>query len=155
MICIIALIVLAILSIFSAKYRSGAKEAFNCVFRRVTLRKCDTGFDRKMKLKITGKLMNKYPSLSRVVYRHFEAISWIFTIILFVSLAFSVMGVYNLMVYGTCDPENPQNCPIGETMYSPYTGEEICECGFNTDECKVEDFKACGVDCNCLEERCT
>ncbi|MFH1751571.1 MAG: hypothetical protein ABH821_01380, partial [archaeon] len=59
MICIIALVVLAVLSVFSARYRPYAREAFNCVFRRLTLRKCNTSFDKKMKMKISSRLATK------------------------------------------------------------------------------------------------
>ena len=59
MFCIVAFIVLSIISIFSVSHRALAKEAFDCVFRRVTLRPCNTGFQEKMKAQITGKLLMK------------------------------------------------------------------------------------------------
>jgi hypothetical protein len=37
MICLIALVVFGIMSIFSVGFRPLAKESFNCVFRRLTL----------------------------------------------------------------------------------------------------------------------
>ena len=48
MFCIVAFVVLGIMGIFSATNRGLAKEAFDCVLRRVTLRPCTTGFDQKM-----------------------------------------------------------------------------------------------------------
>ncbi len=42
MICIFAFFVFAFLAIFSVTYRPLAKEAFECVFRRITLRPCET-----------------------------------------------------------------------------------------------------------------
>ena len=59
MFCLIALIIFSILGIFSATHRQLAKEALDCVFRRVTLRPCNTGFDKKVKGKVIGKLLNK------------------------------------------------------------------------------------------------
>ncbi len=103
MICLIALFVFAVLSVFSAKYRDYFREALNCIFRRATLRKCDTGFDKKMKAKIVGRLMKGNPKIAAGVFRHFEAISWFFTILLFTSMAYSVDGLYNYAVYGNCD----------------------------------------------------
>ncbi len=67
MFCLIALIVFSILGIFSATHRKLAKEAFDCVFRRITLRPCNTGFDQKIKGKIIGKLLNKSPKLAKGV----------------------------------------------------------------------------------------
>ena len=54
MFCIAAFIILALISIFSARYRKLAKKAWSCTLRRVTLRPCDTSFkeETKNKLKI-------------------------------------------------------------------------------------------------------
>lgn len=109
MICLIALVAFGVLGIFSARYRALAKEAFNCVFRRVTLRKCDTGFDTKMKSRITGRLI-AYPRAARFVYRNFEAISWAFTILMIGSLALSAHGIYNYLAYGNCNGEQGGFC---------------------------------------------
>jgi hypothetical protein len=102
-ICIVALVVLSILSIFSARYRAPAKEAFRCVFRMITFRPCDVHLETKIKTKVTSKLMFA-PSLARFFYKYFKPISWIFTILFFVSLGYSAYGIYNLIVYGTCSP---------------------------------------------------
>lgn len=109
MICLIALVAFGVLGIFSAKYRALAKEAFNCVFRRVTLRKCDTGFDTKMKSRITGRLI-AHPRVARFVYRNFEGISWALTIAMIASLALSAQGVYNYLTYGNCNGQQGGFC---------------------------------------------
>ena len=102
--CLVALLVLAILSLFSAKYRSWAKEALDCVTRRLTLRPCRTGFDEKVRATITSALMKRHMGLARFAQKNFEAISWLFTIVMFVSLAYTAYGLYNLATVGTCDP---------------------------------------------------
>jgi len=104
-ICIVALIVLSILSIFSAKYRNPAKEAFRCVYRMATFRPCDVHLETKIKTKLTSKLMF-VPSLARFFYKYFKPVSWIFTIAFFASLIYSAYGIYNLIVYGSCSPGN-------------------------------------------------
>jgi thiol-disulfide isomerase/thioredoxin len=108
--CLIALVVLAVLSLFSAKYRKWAKEAFDCVARRLTFRACTTSFNEKVRATITSALMKRHMGLARFAHKHFEAISWVFTIIMFVSLAYTAYGFYNLATVGTCDPSNPENC---------------------------------------------
>lgn len=110
MICLIALVVFGILGIFSARYRNIAKEAFNCVFRRITLRRCETGFDRRMKAKITGKLMARSPKAAGIVHRHFEAISWAFTILMIASMVLSLQAVYNYAAYGNCNGKQGGFC---------------------------------------------
>ncbi len=165
MICFIALIVFALLGVFSAKYKDYAKEAFDCVFRRITLRKCETSFDKKMKMKLTGKIMKRNPKIGGIVFKHFEVISWIFTLIMILSLVYSAIGIYNFVVYDNCEgPDAIEPCvynEIGEltnkmnnpSCESQYCAEYGCDC---TDEtCNTEnDFEACDGNCDCIEEVC-
>ncbi len=141
--CIIALFVFAVLGLFSAKYRSLAKEAFNCVFRLVTLRPCDTGFDKKMKMKLVGKLMTTNKNLAGFVFKHFEALSWVFTILFFASLIITAQGIYNLVVYGTCDPVNNM------CILAPHKPECNCVEGIPCNP-KVP----CGPGCTCVNDTC-
>jgi protein-disulfide isomerase len=128
MICLIALVVFGILGLFSARYRTVAREAFDCVFRRITLRKCTTGLDKRLKSQITGKLMKKHPGFAKGVYRHFEMISWAFTVVLIASLSYSVYSVANLAVFGNCyGPE-----PTGFCIFDPFIS------GGQEGECTVE-----------------
>lgn len=106
MICIIALIVFSIMGIFSATHRALAKEALDCVFRRITLRPCNTGFKEKIKSKILGGLLNKSVFMARLVNKHFEIFSWIFFILMITSTFWTVKGVYNYYLYGSCNGLN-------------------------------------------------
>jgi len=110
--CLVALVVFAVLAVFSARYRPLALEAFECVARRVTLRPCETRLDQRIKAKVLSKILDKSPKAAAFINRHFEIISWAFTIIFFVSLAYSLLAVYNLYFFGTCTPENPGACVI-------------------------------------------
>ncbi len=125
MICFIALIVFGILGIFSVAYRKLAAEAFDCVFRKMSFRKCDSRFDERIKSGITGKLMDKSPKAAKFVYRHFETMSWIFTILLIASFAYSAYSLYNVAVYGNCYGANDrgQFCPFDP---STYTQQQQC-----------------------------
>jgi hypothetical protein len=120
-VCFIALFVFGFLAIFSARYRPFAKEAFNCVFKRMTLRKCDTGFDKKLKAKITARLMRRNQKFGAAVYKNFELISWFFTLVLIASLAYSAISIYNIVVYNNCNGPNSGYCPITGT------NETICQ----------------------------
>lgn len=114
-ICIVALVIFSFLSIFSARYRPLAKDAFKCVYRMVTLRPCDVQLETKIKSKVTSKLMI-VPSLARFFYRYFRYISWAFTISFFASLAYSAYGIFNLLTIGRCDPGSPY-CEITSFLY--------------------------------------
>lgn len=141
MICVIALVVFGVLGIFSAKYRDYFKEALSCVARRATLRPCNTAFDVKMKAKITAKLMKISPPVAGVTHRHFEAISWFFMITLFISMGYTAYGLYNLAVFGTCDPAHPENC-----FFNPGGGKNTT--------CDVSNFTITGSFIEFVGEGC-
>ena len=162
MICLIALVVFGILGIFSAKYRSIAKEAFNCVFRRMTLRTCETGFDQKMRIQIVGKLMTRSTMAARFVNTRFEMISWFFTILMIVSFAYSAQAVYNYSVYGSCDPHGGV-CVFNEltgnadtvTCGSQHCADEGCSCGGKEENCTAaNNYLACAGNCTCNKTVC-
>ena len=150
MICVIAMVVFGILAIFSASYRPVAKEAFDCVFRRITLRKCESGLDTRMKSKIVGKLMIRSPGFARQVYVHFEKISWFFVILFFVSLFLAGQGVYNIILYNNCngpgvDGELPEYCIVTGNGGEPH--EEVVEC--EDPKCTDGVCEECGTECEC------
>lgn len=137
-ICLLALVILGILSVFSARYRKWAREALDCVSRRVILRPCKTGFNQKVRAKITSKLMGKSTGLARFTHKHFEALSWVFTVMLFVSLVVTAVSAYNLAVYGSCDPGS------GACVFNP-GAEEICG-NPNCTGCGTTEI-SCGPEC--------
>lgn len=104
--CIIALIIFGILGIFSATHRALAKEAFDCVFRRITFRPCNTGFQEKIKGKILSRLITHSTFLAKMVNKHYEILSWIFFILMMGSMIWVLRGGYNFYVYGSCNGLN-------------------------------------------------
>ena len=144
MICLIAMIVFGIMAIFSASHRPIAKEAFDCVFRRITLRKCQSGLDVKLKSKLVGTLMRKNSGLAKPVYKYFEVVSWLFVVLFFVSLFFSAQAVYNLAIYDNCNGPNadPETCIFTPNAEPVDCGDPLCDSG----QCEI-----CGDDCSCGE----
>jgi len=113
--CIIAFFAFALMSVFSAKYRPLAKEAFGCVFRTVTLKPCDTGMDERIKAEMVSGAMKVSPHIARAVNSHYTLISWAFVLITFASFAYSAYGLYNFYFYGNCDgPQSVQACIIND-----------------------------------------
>jgi len=104
--CLIALIVFGIMGIFSASHRALAKEAFSCVFNRITLRPCNSGFKEKIKDKILSKLINRSIFLTKIVNKHYEILSWIFFVLMVGSTVWVLHGAYNFYVYGSCNGLN-------------------------------------------------
>jgi protein-disulfide isomerase len=132
MICIIALFVFGIMGIFSATHRRIAKEALDCVFRRVTFRPCTTGLDKRLRAELTGHLLKKNPKFAKWVYARFEIISWAVFIIFIVSTVFAAIGIYNFTVYGDCNGPNQSGfCP-----FNPGVGQ-VSGTGSLNDVCAV------------------
>ena len=121
-----AMVVLGILGIFSARYRKIAKEAFSCVKRMATFRPCETGFDDKVRSHVTSKLMKRSEKVAGWFYRNFKLLSVIFTVTFFLSAGYTAYTAYNLVVYGSCDPVNPQNC-----VFSPGTDPNRVICPYD------------------------
>ncbi|MBW3014495.1 DsbA family protein, partial [Candidatus Woesearchaeota archaeon] len=124
MICIIAFVVFAVMAIFSASYRPLAAEAFDCVFRKLTFRKCHTSLDERIKSQVTGRIMKHSPKGAAFVFKHFQLLSWIFVIITIASLAYSGYSTYNYIQYGNCyGPEDTG----GFCIYNALEGEQFTE----------------------------
>jgi hypothetical protein len=125
MICILAMIVFAVLGIFSLSYRRLAYEAFDCVFRRVTLRPCESGLDVRLKSKIVGKLLKINRLFAGFVYHYFEFFSWALVILTFVSMYYVGLGAYNYAAYGNCNGPDGGFCP-----FDPLSeGAQFSTCG--------------------------
>lgn len=117
MICLISLVVFGILGIFSAYYRKLAKKAFDCVFRRVTLRPCQSGLDQKVKSDIILFFSKKNIKIAKFVAKNFEILSWIFTILMIASIFFSLQGIYFYLVYGNCNGQNSNDFCIFDALH--------------------------------------
>lgn len=121
MICIIALVVFAILGIFSVSYREMAKEAWKCVALKLRLKPCDTGLDIKLKTEVM-KLFKYTPKLGSFIYKYFEVFSWLLVILTLISIFYIGYGGYNYYLYGNCNgPGSDGFCifdPSGSNKYS-------------------------------------
>ena len=131
MICVIALIVFGILSIFSATHRKLAAEAFDCTFRKLTLRKCESNLDVRLKSQIVGKIISRSPRTAKFVYKHFELLSWAFLLLFIASTVYVIIGGYNFYLYGNCNGPNAGGfCifdPTGEnSKFSMYHNGDTC-----------------------------
>jgi protein-disulfide isomerase len=104
--CLISLIVFGIMGIFSASQRALAREALDCVFRRVTFRACNTGFAEKVKGKLLAKVLKRSTFLAKILNKYYEIFSWVFFILMVGSTIWVFNGIYNFYVYGSCNGLN-------------------------------------------------
>lgn len=113
MFCIGSFIILAILGIFSARYRKLAKEAWQCVARKATFRKCDTTFKEDLKSRLLSGMAARRPRLARFFEKWIEVLAFLFVVLTIWSLLTVLRSGLNLYVYDTCHPSNAESCSLG------------------------------------------
>lgn len=114
--CLIALPIFAVLGIFSLHYRKLAKESLDCLFKTVTLRKCRSGLDDRIKSQVSGKLLKRSPRAAKVFYNHYKIITFLILVLFIWSAYESSIGVYNYVQYGNCNgPESTGFCMLDPT----------------------------------------
>ena len=130
-ICFVALPVAAVMSVVSVKYRPLAKEAFDCVFRKLTLRKCNTGLDVRLKSSITSAFLKANRPVGKFIHKYFEPISWLFVILTLTSGIGTIYGGYNFYLYGNCNgPQDSGFCIFDPTGHNEKT-TDVAGCSEN------------------------
>ena len=112
MVCIVAFVVVLVLSAVSAKYRRLLGRAWGCFARRVTLRPCDTSFRDDVKSSLLAPLAVRAPALVKPASIAIEVVAWVMVLSLIVSLYLLGRSGLNLFVYGTCDKQDTQACSL-------------------------------------------
>ena len=118
MFCIAAFIILALISIFSARYRKLAKKAWSCTLRRVTLRPCDTSFKEETKNKLLSHVAKKTPKLVKAADIGIEVAAFLFVALTIWSILVVLESGLNLFVWGTCNPSNASSCSLSSETCS-------------------------------------
>lgn len=114
--CLLALPIFAILGIFSIKYRKLTLDALDCIFRTVTLRKCKSDLDSRIRADLTGKVLKLSPKTASFFYKHYRIISWLILVVFLWSIYAGSVGFYNYMNYGNCNgPESTGFCLLDPT----------------------------------------
>lgn len=122
MFCIAAFIILAFLGIFSARYRKLATDAWKCVSRKVTFRKCDTSFKEDLKSRLLARHAVKRPRLAGFLDKWLDVLALVFVALTIWSLFVVIKSGLNLYVYDTCNPNNAASCSLGAEACGVNTG---------------------------------
>ncbi len=101
--CLLAIPLFLVLGIFSAKYRQLAKDALKCIGSTVTLKKCESGLDDRIRAEITGRLLSFAPRTASFVYRSYKILSWIVLLLFIWSAYQTAISGYNYYNYGSCN----------------------------------------------------
>jgi hypothetical protein len=111
--CIAAFIVLVVMAAFSARYRRYVGTAWNCVWRRVTFRPCDTTFKQDIKDHLLAPIAARRPGLVRPAGITLEVLAVLVILTTIWSGYTVVKSAVNLYVYGTCNKQDSASCTLG------------------------------------------
>jgi len=117
-VCIVAFVVVLVLSAVSAKYRKLLGRAWGCFSRRITFRACDTTFRDDIKSSMLAPLAVRAPRLVKPASIGIEVLAWVMVLSMIVSVYLLGRSGLNLFVYGTCDKEDGQSCSLAAQMCS-------------------------------------
>jgi hypothetical protein len=128
--CIAAFIVLVFMAAVSARYRKYLSKAWNCTFRRVTFRACDTTFKQDMKDHLLAPIAARRPGLVKPASIGLEVLAFLVVLTTIWSGYIVVESAANLYVYGTCNKQDSASCSLGAEACSipdqtPTFGESI------------------------------
>jgi hypothetical protein len=132
MFCIAAFIVILIMSAVSARYRKYLTKAWNCVFRRITFRPCDTTFKQDIKDNMLAPLAIRNPRLVKPASIAIEILALLIILTTVWSAYVVVKSGLNLYVYGTCNKQDSASCSLGAQAcaipdQTPTFGESIAD----------------------------
>ena len=113
MFCVAAFIVLVVMAAFSARYRRYVGTAWNCVWRRVTFRPCDTTFKQDVKDHLLAPIAARRPGLVRPASITLEILAVLVILTTIWSGYTVVKSAVNLYVYGTCNKQDSASCTLG------------------------------------------
>lgn len=129
MVCIAAFIILAliglfvgIISIFKPKvgksYLKIFKKAWGCLWKKVRLQKCETGFKDDVKNTILSRVIIKHPKWVKPLSVIIEILSVIIVVVAVWALLTAVKSLLALWALGSCNVTTPSACTLGAEICS-------------------------------------
>ena len=129
MVCIAAFIILAIIgvfvgivSIFKPKvgktYLKMFKKAWGCLWKKVRLQKCETGFKEDVKNTILSRVIIKHPKWAKPLSVVIEVLSVIIVIVAVWAILTAIKSLLALWALGSCNVTKPSACSMGAEICS-------------------------------------
>ena len=129
MVCIAAFIILALIGVFVAivsifkpkvgkAYLRMFKKAWGCLWKKVRLQKCETGFKEDVKNTILSRVIVKHPKLVKPLSIIIEIISVIIVIVAVWALLTAIKSLLAIWALGSCNVTKPSACSLGAEVCS-------------------------------------
>lgn len=129
MVCIAAFIILALIGIFVAiisifkpkvgkAYLKAMKKAWGCLWKKVRLQKCETGFKDDVKNTLLSRIMLKHPKWVKPLSVIIEVFSIVIVVVAVWALLTAIKSLLALWTLGSCNVTKPSACTMGAEVCS-------------------------------------
>ncbi len=129
MVCIAAFIILALIGVFVAgisifkpkigkAYLKAMKKAWGCLWKKVRLQKCETGFKDDVKNTLLSRIMLKHPKWVKPLSIIIEILSVLIVIIAVWAILTAIKSLLALWALGSCNVTKPSACSLGAEVCS-------------------------------------
>ena len=129
MVCIAAFIILAIIGVFVAAisifkprigkaYLKAMKKAWGCLWKKVRLQKCETGFKDDVKNTLLSRIIIKHPKWVKPLSAIIEVLSVIIVLITIWALLTAIKSLLAIWALGSCNVTKPSACSLGAEVCS-------------------------------------
>lgn len=129
MVCIAAFIILALMGVFVAgisifkpkvgkAYLKAMKKAWGCLWKKVRLQKCETGFKDDVKNTLLSRVMLKHPKWVKPLSIIIEVLSVVIVIVAVWAILTAIKSLLALWALGSCNVTKPSACSLGAEVCS-------------------------------------
>ena len=129
MVCIAAFIILAIVGIFVAiasifkpklwkSYTKAMKKAWGCLWKKVRLQKCETGFKEDVKNTLLSRIMLKHPKWVKPLSIIIEVLSVVIVVVVVWAILTAIKSLLAIWALGSCNVTKPSACSLGAEVCS-------------------------------------
>ena len=129
MVCIAAFIILALIGVFVAiisifkpkvgkAYWKMFKKAWGCLWKKVRLQKCETGFKDDVKNTLLSRVIVKHPKWVKPLSIIIEIISVVIVIVAVWAILTAIKSLLALWALGSCNVTKPSACSLGAEVCS-------------------------------------
>ena len=129
MVCVAAFIILALIGVFVAiisifkpkvgkAYWKMFKKAWGCLWKKVRLQKCETGFKDDVKNTLLSRVIVKHPKWVKPLSVIIEIISVLIVIIAVWAILTAIKSLLALWALGSCNVTKPSACSLGAEVCS-------------------------------------
>ena len=129
MVCIAAFIILALIGVFVAfisifkpkvgkSYLKMLKKSWGCLWKKVRLQKCETGFKDDVKNTLLSRVIIKHPKWVKPLSVIIEIVSIVIVLVAIWAILTAIKSLLALWALGSCNVTKPSACSLGAEVCS-------------------------------------